>query len=93
MRPDHPVARGRMYVAARGASSASMALFEYIFTPDDPRDEPAGAPQRIDATSVEDAIQILFLTELEERAIPGTLKVRRCRGGERWIVQRFVPLR
>jgi hypothetical protein len=91
MRPDHPVARGGMYVAARGASSPSMAVFEYIFTPDDPRDGPAGALQRIDATSVEDAIQILFLTELEEYAIPGTLKVRRWRSGGRWTAQRYEP--
>jgi hypothetical protein len=68
-----------------------MTAFEYIFTPDDPRDEPAGAPRRIDATSEEDAIQILFLTELEERAIPGTLKVRPWRSPGHWTVRRYVP--
>lgn len=93
MRPDHSAARGGMYVATRGASPAPMTVFEYIFTADDRRDEPVGAPQRIVATSVEDAIQILFLTELEERSIPGTLKVRPWRSGGRWTVQRFVPTR
>jgi hypothetical protein len=93
MRPDHSAACGGMCLATRGASSAPMALFEYIFTTDGRRDEPVGAPRGIEATSVEDAIQILFLTELEERAIPGTLKVRPWRSGERWAVQRFVPTR
>ncbi|HEY6006663.1 MAG TPA: hypothetical protein VIV57_27530 [Anaeromyxobacter sp.] len=68
-----------------------MEVFEYIFTPDDSEGRPADAPLIICAKTIEDAIQILFLRELAERGVAGTIRVRRWRCGGRWIAKRYVP--
>jgi hypothetical protein len=75
-----------------GCIGRSMGAFEYIFTSDD-CDGLVDAPRVIGATSIEDAIQILFLRELAERGIVGTLRVRRWLSHDPWIVWRYVPHR
>jgi hypothetical protein len=70
-----------------------MSVFEYTFTPDDPDDGTAEAPRTIDAGTVEDAIQILFLRDLATRGVAGTIRVRRLGGRGPWLVRRFAPYR
>lgn len=69
-----------------------MDAFEYIFTPDG-CDRPVDAPRVISATTIEDAIQILFLRELAELGVAGTVRVRRWRSHDPWIPWRYVPQR
>jgi hypothetical protein len=68
-----------------------VIAFEYIFAPDDGGGEGDAAPQAIYASTIHDAIQILFLQDLRARGVSGTVRVRRYRSRDRWIVQRYVP--
>jgi hypothetical protein len=65
--------------------------FEYIFAPDDRAFAPPDAPGIVRATSVDDAVQILFLRDLRILGVPGTLRVRRYQTHDRWLVRRFLP--
>jgi hypothetical protein len=72
--------------------SGSMAVFEYIFRPDGEA-VPDDAPRPITAATIQDAAQILFLRELAERGVAGTLRLRPRYGHDIWTVWRFVPRR
>ncbi len=68
-----------------------MFAFEYTFAPDDLSGAPPEPPGIVRATTVEDAVQILFLRDLRIRGVAGTLRVRKFQTHDRWVVRRYLP--